>query len=85
MDLHRDYYLLYQKDLKISFLFRFGECQMPPHSAEDIVTRGLAPCKENARVGALLYISHNVNNKQAHKEALVPFLSKEECDQRAAE
>ena len=67
------------------FLVRFGECQMAPHSAEDIVTQGLVPRKENATVGALPYISHNVNSKQAHKEALVPFLSEEECDQRAAE
>lgn len=58
---------------------------MAARSAEEDVTWGLVPCKENARAGALSYISRNVNKKQAYKEALVPFLSKGECDQRAAE
>lgn len=54
-------------------------------NAEDIVTRGLVPTKKMPEFGHCMYVSHKISGSQAQNEALVPSLSKEGRDQRAAE
>lgn len=91
-----DYSLQKNKDLKF-FYCQVWWVTVAPHNAEDVVTQGLVPYKENDGVWefhilhiyvyAYIYCIYTIirSSKQAQNETLVPSLSKEGCDHRTAD